>query len=139
MPIDSVRVSGKAKEELIRLKRKTKIENWNTLCRWALCRSLSVTIGQPLPHVNHVTDSNVEMTWRTFTGKHEELYWAIVRERCRRDGLDALDEGVVAGQFKLHLHRGIQYLAAMKEIDIAKLVSLSIESMDDENAVSIPA
>ena len=45
MLIETVRVSAKARDELIRLKTKTRIENWNTLCRWAICHSLSVNIG----------------------------------------------------------------------------------------------
>ena len=49
MFIETVRVSAKARDELIRLKTKTQIENWNTLCRWAICHSLSVNIGEALP------------------------------------------------------------------------------------------
>ena len=49
-PIKQVRTSKTAKEQLIKLKRITKIENWNILCRWALCRSLAEpTIPSPVP------------------------------------------------------------------------------------------
>ncbi|WP_435947067.1 DndE family protein [Dryocola sp. BD586] len=34
MSIDNVRLSEKAKQQLITLKRRTGIENWNVLCRW---------------------------------------------------------------------------------------------------------
>lgn len=125
MSIESVRVSSKARDELIRLKARTHIENWNTLCRWALCQSLSINIGAPLPHVEHVADSSVEMAWKTFAGKHDELYWAIVKERCRRDGLDPTDETTVSNQFKLHLHRGIQFLASNKKLNISDLLGLT--------------
>ena len=134
MPIDSVRVSAKAKDELIRLKKRTGIENWNTLCRWALCHSLAQNIGDALPFIDHASDSNIEMTWRTFSGGREELYWALVRERCRRDGLDATDEKVVANQFRLHLHRGIQYLASKKGLDISKLVQKVTEQKTNTQA-----
>ena len=41
MIIKQVRVSQQAKDQLSRLKGKTGIKNWNVLCRWALCYSLS--------------------------------------------------------------------------------------------------
>tara|TARA_R110000824_G_scaffold86545_5_gene214072 strand:+ start:1391 stop:1795 length:405 start_codon:yes stop_codon:yes gene_type:complete len=134
MSIESVRVSYKAREELIRLKTRTRIENWNSLCRWALCHSLSINIGQSLPFVEHVTDSNVEMAWKTFSGKHDELYWAIVRERCKKDGLDPTDEREVAEQFKRHLHRGIQYLASYKDFSISGLFQFVADASEGTHA-----
>ena len=41
----------------------------------------------------------------------QELYLAVLKERCALDGLGTSDE-VLARQFRLHLHRGISYLAA---------------------------
>lgn len=41
MIIKQVRLSQQAKDQLSRLKGKTGIKNWNILCRWALCYSLS--------------------------------------------------------------------------------------------------
>lgn len=124
MSIDNIRLSAKARDQLIALKRRTGIENWNILCRWALCVSLS-TKGAP-PNAKHPADSNIEMTWRTFAGEHESLYWALVKQRCQQDGLDPADDEVVAHQFRLHLHRGIKYLAADKSIQsIGDLVGLA--------------
>ncbi len=40
-PLDRVRISQAAKDQLIKLKRVTKIDQWNILCRWAFCRSLA--------------------------------------------------------------------------------------------------
>ena len=40
MSIKQVRLSNQAKEQLIRLKTRTGIQQWNILCRWALCLSL---------------------------------------------------------------------------------------------------
>jgi DNA sulfur modification protein DndE len=71
-------------------------------------------------------DSNVEMSWQVFGGEFNELYWALVKARCFRDGLGTDDE-TVAQQFRLHLHRGIGYLATPNTIsnigDLAGLVS----------------
>jgi DNA sulfur modification protein DndE len=50
------------------------------------------------------------MTWQVFGGEAQELYLALLKERCVRDGLGTADEAL-ARQFRLHLHRGISYLA----------------------------
>lgn len=86
--------------------------NWNVLCRWALCLSLSERSVPPLARVP--ADSNVEMSWRVFGGRYADLYVALLKERCERDGLGAGDE-VLAQQFRLHLHRGIAYLAGNRD------------------------
>lgn len=109
MSIRQIKLSNKAKEQLIRLKTRTGIEHWNVLCRWAFCASLR----EPTPPtpIDHPADSNVEMSWQTFGGEHHELYLAILKERCEHDGLDSSDETTLSQQFRLHLHRGISYLA----------------------------
>jgi DNA sulfur modification protein DndE len=55
------------------------------------------------------------MTWKVFGGAYEEIYLALLKERCQRDGLGTSDE-ILATQFRLHLHRGIAYLAADKQL-----------------------
>lgn len=109
MSIDHIRLSQQAKEQLIKLKRNTGIQNWNVLCRWAFCVSLAEP-SIPAP-VRIVTDSSIEMTWKIFAGKNQELYFALLKQRCVVDGLDT-DIETLHNQFKLHLHRGIGYLAA---------------------------
>lgn len=114
MPIENVTVSAKARDQLTALKRRTGIENWNVLCRWALC--VSLTEATPPANAKHAADSNIEMAWKTFSGQYDELYWALIRQRCEKDGLDPADEDEVAHQFRLHLHRGIAYLAGDKDL-----------------------
>ena len=108
-----IRLSSQAKEQLIRLKTRTGIGQWNILCRWAFC----VSLAEPTPPtpVEIPADSNVEMTWLVFGGEHHELYLALLKARCVRDGLDTDDETLLR-QFRLHLHRGIGYLAAPNRI-----------------------
>ena len=113
MAIEHVKLSYQAREQLIRLKRHTGIEHWNVLCRWALCVSLAETTVPP--PVKIAADSNVEMSWRVFGGRYAELFTALVRQRCLKDGLDTDDE-TVSTQFRLHLHRGIGYLATNRNI-----------------------
>jgi len=112
LPIENIRLSQQAREQLIRLKRFTGIQNWNVLCRWAFCLSLSepsVPMMVKIP-----ADSSVEMSWKVFGGEYHELYLALLRMRCSIDGFDG-DE-TVATQFRLHLHRGIGHLAGLRDL-----------------------
>ncbi len=113
MSLKQIRLSSQASDQLIRLKTKTGIGQWNVLCRWAFCLSLK----QPTPPapIDAPADSNVEMSWQIFGGEAQELYLALLKERCRRDGL-ATSEDILARQFRLHLHRGISYLAAPQTV-----------------------
>lgn len=113
MSIEYVRLSQQAKEQLIRLKRSTGIQNWNVLCRWAYCVSLAEPTKPSL--VSIPADSSVEMTWKVFAGEYQETYLALLKERCYRDGLELTDENL-STQLRLHLHRGIAELAADKQI-----------------------
>src|SRR5262249_6020038 len=107
--LKQIRLSAQAKEQLIRLKTRTGVGQWNILCRWAFC--LSLRQAAPPTPVEVPADSNVEMSWQVFGGECQELYFALLKERCEADGLGTSDE-VLARQFRLHLHRGIGYLAA---------------------------
>lgn len=122
MAIEHIGVSKQAREQLIRLKRHTGIEHWNVLCRWAFCRSLAE--ATPPAPARIPADSNVEMSWRVFGGRHSDLYMALLKARCLKDNL-SLDEDTVAQQFRLHLHRGIAYLANDRDVrDISALIGL---------------
>lgn len=127
MAIEHIRLSQHAKDQLIKLKRVTGIDHWNELCRWALCVSLAEPSVPPATRIP--ADSNVEMSWRVFGGRYADLYLALLKERCVRDGLGASPD-VLAQQFRLHLHRGISYLAGNKELrQIDDLVSLALRAV----------
>lgn len=113
MIVKQIRLSVQDKDKLSRLKGKTGIQNWNILCRWALCCSLrekSVPIDMP-----SVEDSNVEISWMTFGGENYKIYEALIKARCIRDGLGTDDE-TLAKYFYLHLSRGIAYLSSTNYI-----------------------
>lgn len=116
-PTNRIVLSQTAKEQLTKLKRNTKIDQWNILCRWAFCRSLAEpTIPSPVPIP---ADSNVEMNWRVFGGELSDILLIALKQRCHNDGLET-DKETLASQFRLHLHRGIGYLAGeqnMKKIE----------------------
>ncbi|MBK8078523.1 MAG: DNA sulfur modification protein DndE [Kineosporiaceae bacterium] len=124
MPLEHIRLSQTARDQLITLKRRTGIPHWNVLCRWALCRSLAE--AAPPPVLKLTLDSNVEMTWRVFAGEHGDTLWALMRYRCHVDGLP-LDEETLAQQFRLHLHRGVGYLVGdLRVTDLPGLASLAL-------------
>lgn len=124
--IDRIRLSQTAKEQLIKLKRNTKIDQWNILCRWAFCRSLAEpTIPSPVPIP---ADSNVEMTWRVFGGEMSDVLAIALKQRCYNDNL-GIDKETLATQFRLHLHRGIGYLAGDPNIKkIEDLIAIALQS-----------
>ena len=124
--IEQIRLSQRAKDQLIKLKRVTGINQWNELCRWAFCVSLA---EQSVPPVSRIpADSNLEMSWKVFGGRYADVYLAILKERCLLDGIGTAPE-VLAQQFRLHLHRGISYLAGIRELrKIDDLVSLAMRN-----------
>ena len=122
MIIKQIRLSQQAKDQLSRLKGKTGIKNWNILCRWALCYSLSEkTLPTDIPIV---ADSNLEMSWITFGGEYYEIYEALIVAWCIQMGLPT-DEETVNKYFRLNLERGIAHLCGTKFIknidDLLKL------------------
>lgn len=129
-PVERVRISQAAKDQLIKLKRVTKIDQWNILCRWALCRSLA----EPTPPspIAIPADSNVEMSWQVFGGAIGDLLTIALKQRCYEDGVGNEPEAL-AIQFRLHLHRGIGYLAADPTIKVIDhWIEKAVESMPQE-------
>jgi DNA sulfur modification protein DndE len=125
MSLKQIKLSSAAKDQLIKVKARTGITHWNVLCRWAFCLSLSEP-APPTP-VEIPADSNVEMNWQVFGGENNELYWALLKERCHRDRLGTTEE-VLNQQFRLHLHRGVGYLATHHRIRcLADLLRCAIE------------
>lgn len=130
MVIDNIKLSQTAKDQLIKLKRVTGIPHWNVLCRWGFCTSLAEPASPPMMRIP--ADSNVEMTWRVFGGRRSDLYMALLKIRLLRDGL-TLDDETVSNQFRLHLHRGISYLAGDRSLKgIDSLLSLAISHEEDK-------
>jgi DNA sulfur modification protein DndE len=125
-PVNSIKLSQTAKDQLTKLKRSTKIEQWNILCRWAFFCSLAETAPPsiiPIP-----ADSNLEMTWKVFGGELADISILALKQRCHQDELEITPE-ILAQQFRLHLHRGIGYLAGDSNLrkieDLVGCVELS--------------
>lgn len=125
MIVKQIRLSQHSKEKLSRLKGKTGIKNWNILCRWAFCYSLS---EKTVPtDIEIIADSNLEMSWYTFAGEYSEIYEALMRSWCIEMGIVA-NEANMAKYFILNLERGISHLCGtgfIKNLD--DLVRLAIK------------
>lgn len=127
-PTKTVRVSAEARDQLIRLKRFTRVDQWNILCRWALCRSLAEPTRPSALHSREM--SNIEMSWPVFVGPLGDALLLALRQRCLEDGIDLKDDKAVAEELSRHLHRGIATLAsggeALRSVDdLVALASLS--------------
>ena len=124
-PIERVRISTSAEDQLVKLKRSTKIKQWNILCRWAFCRSLAEpSVPSPVPIK---TDSKVEIAWNVFGGEIADILLIALKQRCHQDGLNT-DADTLKQQFTLHLHRGIGYLAGNSQIkQIEDLVEVEMK------------
>jgi DNA sulfur modification protein DndE len=118
--IETVRVSDKGRQQLINIKKRTGIQNWNVICRWAFATSLAE--DSKVTDENIIANSTVEMTWKTFTGNHEKLYMALLLVRAKKDKWQTDDDSINT-YFKLHLHRGISYLNGKSAESINKLLS----------------
>lgn len=105
--IENIRVSEKGRQQLLQLKKRTGINNWNVLCRWAFCTSLAEPSVPPYEDIP--SDSSVEMTWKVFGGQYADVYWALLVERSLVDQHSDLNT-----LFRLHLHRGISYIYSNK-------------------------
>ncbi|MCZ2202742.1 DNA sulfur modification protein DndE [Cylindrospermopsis raciborskii] len=128
-PIERIKLSQTAKDQLLKLKRVTRIEQWNILCRWAFCRSLAE--NSPPSPIPIPQDSNVELTWKVFGGEMADIFLLALKQRCNNDGLGTDSETLIT-QFRLHLHRGIGYLAGDPNIksieDFIDLTSKNVKS-----------
>ena len=101
MPLEQIRLSQAAKEQLLRLKRRTGIKNWNVLCRWGLCRSLA----EPTPPSPVTIPADRARRQISATGKISavgEVIWlrkiTLVRSVTPAQSCSTIASGVVIGR-----------------------------------------
>jgi len=113
-PVDTVRVSERGREILIKMKRRTGLEHWNELCRVAVCRSLANK--SPPPRFAGGGDSSVEMEWKTFAGGINAEISALLLLRAHAEGIDTQSRDALGNYFRSHLERGISGLQNVRSI-----------------------
>ena len=107
--LETVRLGADTKIHLSTLKKRTGIENWNTLCRWAFC--LSISDEAPVRDRDEKGVGAVEMTWKTFAGEDEDIYRALLVERCQSEH-GSLDKEMLASTLRQHIARGAARLVS---------------------------
>jgi|SaaInl25SG_5_DNA_1037380.scaffolds.fasta_scaffold61853_1 DNA sulfur modification protein DndE len=112
--LDTIRLSENAKGKMMRLKNRTGIQNWNVLCRWAF--AVSIADKNKITAHKESGWSNVEMTWRTFGGVYEDVYWALLLKSAADAGL-----GVELSDLSHHLHLHLERGLATLELRVKKL------------------
>ena len=111
-PVETVRISKQGRDQLIKVRRQTGIENWNIICRWALCVSLREPTPPAVPREK--LDGGVEMTWKVFAGDEGEAFSALLLLRAEKDGFAGNSEGI-GKCLRAHINRGLAYLSSGKE------------------------
>jgi DNA sulfur modification protein DndE len=118
MKLTKLRLSKEASNRLRFLAGKSGLTP-NLLCRIGFCLSL----GEPtIPNLQEYLDEDREFNRYTLLGEYDPLFVALLRERCRLDGLEF---EALADHFRAHMNRGVILLQQrVKSIsDIANLVS----------------
>lgn len=122
-PIERFKVSTRAKEIMIRIKRNSGLGHWNEICRVALCRSLA---NPAIPQVpSNILESNIEIDWRTFGGQFQDELGALFLLRARSDGIDISHKESVLESFRAHMERGIASMHAIRSV--LDIVSLDLD------------
>ena len=138
-PTETVRISQQGRDQLIKLKRATGIEHWNTICRWALCVSLREPTS-PVRSIASNGEGGVEISWRVFAGDLSEVLTALVYSRAIKDSVDVADTAALGTYFRDHVHRGLGYLASGKDTsDLSELFGRWLADRSGlKNLTSVP-
>ena len=105
MKMTRLRVCQEVDQRLIVLKGRTGLTP-NLLCRIGFCLSLNdLTVPDPNAYP---PDSTRELNRYTLTGEWDDLFVALLRERCAHDELDL--ENDLEDQFRAHVNRGVLML-----------------------------
>ena len=112
--VEIVRLGPLTKNRLMTLKRRTGIDNWNILCRWAFC--LSLQESDPVGDRHDESGISIEMTWKTFAGEVPELYDALLTQRTIEEGADR-DTSTASILLRRHISRGVSRLVGMPGLD----------------------
>ncbi|TVR64211.1 MAG: DNA sulfur modification protein DndE [Candidatus Competibacteraceae bacterium] len=113
-PIETVRVSTKGRETLIKIKKNTGLEHWNEVCRIALCLSLADPSIPQKPE--KIGDRSIDMEWKTFVGSFHEEFAAVIALKGHKEGIDLSKKETLSEYLRSHLERGISRLKNTKNI-----------------------
>lgn len=108
-PIETVRLSDRSKDLLIKIKRASGIPTWNVICRLAFC--LSLRDKSPPPPATEGQKPAIEISWKVFGGELADIYGGLLKQRYNKDDLSALNISIEEC-LKRHIFRGLGSLDA---------------------------
>lgn len=113
-PVDHVRISAKDKEILLRIKKRTGLEHWNEICRFAYCRSLA----NPAIPTMKLSNSNtaIDIEWKTFAGQYHKELASLTMIRASKDSIDVNNRETISLYFRAHLQRGITSMQNIRNL-----------------------
>ena len=111
--IDRVRISATGRQQLIQIKRRTKIDQFNIICRHALVMSLEENSIPPVEQYEMA--GGVEIDWKVFCGGETNLYYNLLVMRCLADGKEVNADNL-KNTLTTHLHRGLGYLNSNSDL-----------------------
>jgi DNA sulfur modification protein DndE len=126
-PVETVRLSGVAREQLIQIKRATGEGNWNVCCRWALCYAISVPEASATDYSknNEKSGDVVEMHWSTFAGTEAPAYSSLLQMAYETRGRDLATVSFAEFFYRL-MYFGISALSRKsKQDDMPSLAILT--------------
>ena len=141
MKLNRLKICCEVSQNLIHLKARTGLTP-NILCRIGFC--LSLNDKTPVNPDDYPSDIDKEIDRHTLTGQWDDLFVALIKERCRADNLP-LDEQMLANQFRAHVNRGVilLYKRVRTLSDLVQLLpgelhtvppSLSMPDFEDEGS-----
>lgn len=147
MVVRSIRLSKNTKQQLSRLKRRTGIPTYNVLCRWALCHSLSQSIGvgvdvtvqnerrDVLLDIQSDDEKELEIDWRVLGGSFCDIFVAVIKQTLVENQMK-IDDNIIFDQVKRHIEAGVRQLVAND--DIKNIEGLLTLLMDNKPSVADP-
>ena len=119
MKLTRLRVCQEVDQRLSQLKARTGLTP-NLLCRIGFCLSINDPVV-PNPS-DYPPDSQREINRFTLTGEWDDMFVALIRERCTHDNLEL--EQNLDDQFRAHVNRGVLtlYLKVKSLGDLAVLL-----------------
>ena len=111
--IDRVRISAIGRQQLIQIKRRTQIDQYNIICRHALMMSLEEKSNPPIENLN--MSGGIEIDWKVFCGGEVAVYYNLLIMRCLQEGRAVTPDNLKL-LLTLHLHRGLSYLNSNSEL-----------------------
>ncbi|NCC35355.1 MAG: DNA sulfur modification protein DndE [Chloroflexia bacterium] len=127
MNLARIRFCDEVDQRLRHLKARTSLSA-NLLCRIGFSLSLAEpTIPDP---AQYPEDSLREIEWGTLTGRYDELFVALLRQRCLSDGL-AIEGTGFEEQFRAHMNRGVLllYQQVKSLADLCKLANIGTQKV----------